>query len=303
MQTILGAGGIIGNELARILPTYTKTVRLAGRNPKPVLGDEDLVKCDLTDIETTMTAVENSDVVYLTAGLKYDYEVWKDTWPKIMTNAINACKRHRAKLVFFDNVYLYGRVDGWMNESTPVNPVSRKGEIRAKIAEQLLKEAASGNIKALIARSADFYGPGADSSVAKILVFDKLLNNKRASWLGNDETFHSFTYTPDAAKSTARLGNTPDAYNQVWHLPTHRNALTGAEFIEYSAGLVNADPDYRVIKKWMAKLAGIFDPLVKETVEMMYQYEYDYLFDSTKFETAFFKPVSYEDGIAGCLGK
>lgn len=303
MQTILGAGGIIGTELAKILPEYTKTIRLTGRNPKPVLGNEELFKCDLTDAEQTMNAVENSDVVYLTAGLEYNYEVWKDKWPKIMTNVLTACKRHRAKLVFFDNVYLYGRVEGWMRENTPVNPVSKKGEIRAEIAERLLNEAASGNIKALIARSADFYGPGAESSFVKMFVFDKLLHKKKAQWLGNDEVFHSFTYTPDAAKATALLGNTPDAYNQVWHLPTHRNALTGAEFIEYCAGLLDADPDYRVIKKWMAKIAGMFDPIVREIVEMMYQYEYDYLFDSTKFEDAFFKPCSYEEGIAMCLGK
>ncbi len=303
MQTILGAGGVIGTELAKILPEHTKTIRLAGRNPKHVLGSEELVKCDLTDASQTMNAVENSDVVYLTAGLEYNYDVWKEKWPKIMTNDLEACKRHRAKLVFFDNVYMYGRVEGWMKENTPVNPVSRKGEIRAKIAGQLLEEAASGNVRALIARSADFYGPGADSTFVKMLVFDKLINNKKASWLGSDEVFHSFTYTPDAARATALLGNTPDAYNQVWHLPTHRNALTGAEFIECAAGFVDADPDYRVIKRWMAKLAGLFDPLVKETVEMMYQYEHDYLFDSGKFENAFFKPVPYEAGIAKCMGK
>jgi nucleoside-diphosphate-sugar epimerase len=301
MQTILGAGGVIGRELAKTLPEYTDKVRLAGRNPHAVKGDEELIKCDLTDYEQTLSAVENSDVVYLTAGLEYKYDVWKDSWPKIMDNVIVSCRKHRAKLVFFDNVYLYGKVEGWMTEDTPVNPVSRKGVIRAEIADTLMKETSRGNLRALIARSADFYGPGADNTFLKMLVFDKLKAKEKASWLGNADVFHSFTYTPDAGKATALLGNTPDAYNQVWHLPTHRNAMSGHEFIEFTARLLDAEPKYRVITKWMARMAGLFNPLVKETVEMLYQYESDYLFDSTKFEKVFFKPTSYEEGIEKCV--
>ncbi|MDD5362724.1 MAG: NAD-dependent epimerase/dehydratase family protein [Ignavibacteria bacterium] len=301
MQTILGAGGVIGIELAKTLPEYTDKVRLAGRNPRAVNGDEELVKCDLTNYEQTLSAVEKSDIVYLTAGLEYKYDVWKEYWPKIMDNVIVSCRKHRAKLVFFDNVYMYGKVEGWMTENTPVNPVSRKGVIRAEIADALMKETTRGNLRALIARSADFYGPGAGNTFLKMLVFDKLKEKEKASWLGNAEVFHSFTYTPDAGKATALLGNTPDAYNQVWHLPTHRNAMSGHEVIEFAAHLLDAEPKYRVITKWMARMAGLFNPLVKEMVEMMYQYESDYLFDSTKFENVFFKPVSYEEGIEKCV--
>ncbi len=301
MQTVLGAGGVIGRELAVRLRQYTDKVRLAGRNPKHVTGDEELFKCDLTDKKLVIDAVDNSDVVYLTAGLKYDYKIWKDAWPKIIDNVIEACKTGNSKLVFFDNVYLYGKTDGWMTESTPANPVSKKGEIRAGISERILSESAAGNIKALIARSADFYGPDAGNSLLKLFVFDKLREKKTASWFGNDDVFHSFTYTPDAGKATALLGNTSEAYNQVWHLPTHKSALTGREYIKLAAEIMNTAPKYRVIKRWMTRLAGLIDPLAAETVEMMYQYEDDYLFDSSKFESEFFTPTTYTDGISECL--
>jgi len=301
MQTVLGAGGVIGKELAVRLRQYTDKIRLAGRNPKHVTGDEELVKCDLTDRELVIDAVDNSEIVYLTAGLKYDYKIWKVTWPKIIDNVIEACKIGNSKLVFFDNVYMYGKTDGWMTENTPANPVSKKGEIRARISERILSESASGNIKALIARSADFYGPDAGNSILKILVFDKLKEKNTASWFGNDDVFHSFTYTPDAGKATALLGNTPDAYNQVWHLPTHKSAMTGQEYVEFTAEKLNTSPKYRVIKKWMTRLAGLIDPLTAEIVEMMYQYENDYLFNSTKFENKFFAPVTYSEGISECL--
>jgi nucleoside-diphosphate-sugar epimerase len=116
--------------------------------------------------------------------------------------------------------------------------------------------------------------------------------------MGNVNAKHSFTYTPDAGKATAMLGNTPSAYNQVWHLPTDRNVLTGKEFMGLTAKAFKVKPDYMVLKKWMVRMAGVFNPIVKESIEMIYQNEFDYLFDSSKFEKAFgFKPTTYEAGI------
>lgn len=110
------------------------------------------------------------------------------------------------------------------------------------------------------------------------------------------------TFTPDAGKATALLGNTNTAYNQIWHLPTDKNALTGKEFIEIAAKEFGVKPDYVVLKKWMIQLVGTFVPVVKESIEMLYQNEYDYLFDSSKFEKAFnFVPTSYKDGIAATV--
>lgn len=298
MQTILGSGGVTGNELAKILPEHTDKIRLVSRNPLIVTGNEELVKADLTDEHQTADAIKGSDIVYLTAGLQYNIKTWQSLWPKIMDNVIKGCQKHNAKLVFFDNVYMYGKVNGAMTEETPYNPISKKGEVRARIAERLMDEVMKGNITALIARSADFYGPGALNTFIQPMVFEKLKNGKKASWLGRDDVLHSFTYTPDAGKATALLGNTSDAYNQIWHLPTHKDALTGKEFIEQVAGVCGVNPKYSVLTRRMMKMAGWFNAMAKESYEMMYQYEYEYLFDSTKFEKAFFHPVEYHDGIA-----
>jgi len=230
MQTILGANGVIGVELARALPKYTNKIRLVSRNPKKVNESDELFPADLLDAEKTSQAVEGSEIVYLTAGLTYNIKIWQVQWPLIMKNVIDACKKHNAKLVFFDNVYCYGRVNGWMTEDTPVNPLSKKGELRAKIAGMVLDEVKEGNLKALIARAADFYGPNTPLSFVNAMVFDNFKKGKKAQWLISDKFRHSFTYTPDAGKATAILGNTESAYNQVWHLPTDPNSLTGKEF-------------------------------------------------------------------------
>ena len=219
-----------------------------------------------------------------------------------MQNVIDACKTHKAKLVFFDNVYAYGLVRGWMKEDTLVNPLSKKGEVRAQIAQMIMSEVEHGHLDAIIARAADFYGPKTPLSFATVTVFHNLKKGKPAQWFIDANKKHSMTYTPDAGKATAILGNTNSAYNQIWHLPTDKNVLTGKEFIELAAKAFDVKPRYTVLKKWMIQIVGFFVPVVKESIEMLYQNEHDYLFDSTKFEKTFnFTPTSYQDGIAATV--
>ena len=299
MQTILGSSGIIGTELAKALTKYTDKVRLVSRNPKKVKVTDELFTADLNNKEQVLKAVEGSEVVYLTVGIPYKTKTWQQQWPVIMQNVIEACKTNKAKLVFFDNVYAYGLVRGWMKEDARVNPSSRKGEVRAKIAHMIMSEVEKGNLDAIVARAADFYGPNTPLSFVTATVFHNLKKGKKAQWFIDANKKHSMTYTPDAGKATAILGNTNSAYNQIWHLPTDKNALTGKEFIELSAKAFGTDPEYTVLKKWMLQMVGVFVPVVKESIEMLYQNEYDYLFDSTKFEKTFnFLPTSYQNGIA-----
>lgn len=298
MQTILGVG-TVGMELAKALTRYTNKVRLVGRSPKKVNDGDELFSADLTDLEQTMRAVENSEVVYLTVGLPYNTKVWQKQWPIVMRNVITACKKHNAKLVFFDNVYMYGKVDGWMTEETPIKPTSLKGRIRAQLVEMLLQEVRSGQLKALIARSADFYGPNTPTSALTVMVLENFKNGKKPQWMVNDRVKHSFTYVPDAARATALLGNTETAYNQVWHLPTDINALTGKELIELIAKDFGVEPKYTLLSKGMLRLVGFFVSVVKENMEMLYQNESEYLFDSGKFNKAFdFKITPYAEGLA-----
>ena len=132
MVTILGAGGAIGNELAKDLAARNEPFRLVSRNPKAVAGAAETLAADLSRLDDTVKAVSGCSVAFLVVGLKYDTKTWRELWPRIMRNAIEASKRANAKLVFFDNVYMYGKVDGPMTEETPFRPCSKKGEIRAR---------------------------------------------------------------------------------------------------------------------------------------------------------------------------
>lgn len=300
MQTILGSGGAIGIELAKALTRHTRDIRLVSRTPQRVNPTDHLFPADLTNPADVQEAVAGSDIVYLTAGLPYDTRVWQSTWPLIMKNVIDACKTHQAKLVFFDNMYMYDPdYLNPMTEETPIRPVSKKGVVRAQLVNMILKETESGALRAIIARSADFYGPSiANTSVLTENVFKNLANEKKANWLGSADCPHSFTYTPDAGKATALLGNTEDAFNHVWHLPTAPNPLTGREWIEAIAREMGVEPKLQAVPKYMARIVGLFVPIMKELAEMMYQYDRDYVFNSEKFEKRFdFVPTPYLEGI------
>jgi nucleoside-diphosphate-sugar epimerase len=275
-------------------------VRLVSRRPRKVNPGDQIFPANLTEPTETRAAVAGSEVVYLTVGLPYDTKVWERSWPTIMENVIEACKTHGAKLVFFDNVYMYDREHlGSMAEDTPLRPVSKKGVVRARLAERVLDAVAGGELQAIIARSADFYGPSiANTSILTEMVFKPFSNGKKANWLGSPTCRHSFTYTPDAAAATALLGNSAEAYNQVWHLPTAAEPPTGQEWIEAIAREMGVDPRYRVASKFLVRMMGLFVPIMREMVEMMYQYDRDYVFDSRKFEKRYdLKPTPYFEGI------
>ena len=302
MQAILGANGVIGRELSHCLQPYTDRIRQVSRSPRPVNATDDLFPADLLDARATASAVAGSSVSYLVAGLKNDHRVWRQQWPTVMRNTIDACKRHGSALVFFDNVYAYGQVDGVMTEDTPYNPCSRKGEVRARIATTFQDEVKRGELQGLIVRSADFYGPGAVQSLTHATVTTRLKAGKTPQWVGNPHAVHTFTYTRDAARTVALLGNTPSAYGQTWHALTSKEPMTGAEYVRLACELAGRPFKLQVPPRWLLSALGLFIPVVRESMEMLYQFERDYRFDSSKVERTFgLAATACQDGLQATL--
>ncbi|WP_428330172.1 NAD-dependent epimerase/dehydratase family protein [Mucilaginibacter sp.] len=298
MHTILGAGGAVANALTHELLNHNETIRLVSR--KPIVNAEKNItwqKADLLNYSELLDASKGSTVIYLTAGLVYDKNIWQQQWPVIMDNFIRLGKETSARLIFFDNVYMYGLVKGPMKEDTPYNPISAKGKIRAAIVTKLMDEVKAGSIRASVARGADFYGTDTMNSFFDMMVLNKYAKKEKAQWIGSPNKLHNFSYIPDMGKAMYLLGQTPGSDNQIWHMPTAA-PLTGKQFIEIAARVYNVEPKYFAINKMMLWLVGLFQKVVMGTVEMYYQYNHDYVFDSSKFIKAFnFKPTSYEDGI------
>lgn len=288
MQTILGSGGAIGIPLAKELSKYTNQIRLVSRNPKKVNENDELFPVNFHDFNQIEKAIVGSEVVYVVVGFEYNLKVWQTVWLKFMETVVKACKVNDTKLVFFDNVYMYDKTAiPFMTEASPINAPSKKGKVRQQIHEMIMTEVEKNSLNASIARSADFYGPDNKNSALNIMVVDNFLKGKKAQVFGDVNKIHTYTFTPDAGKATAILGNTPDAYNQVWHLPTTKEKLTNFEWIQLIANELKVEPKIQKVPVWMIKVLGLFIPVMKEFPEMLYQNEQDYIFDSTKFENRF----------------
>ncbi len=295
-QTILGAGGAIGIELANALSDYTSNIRVVSRHPKKVNQNDSLLAADLSKREDVFKAVEGSHITYVAIGFPYKTTTWKEKWTPFVQNVVDACLRYNSKLVFFDNVYAIGGNNvNHITENSPISPTSKKGEIRAEVDRIILENMEKNNLQVIIARSPDFFGGTArQTSVMMNLVYDNLIKDKKAQWFCNAKLVHSMGYVPELAKGTAMLGNTPDAYNQIWNLPTDPQRITGEEWINLFAKALGKENRFTVLPNWMVKGIGLFVPIMKELAEMNYQYDRDYYFDSSKFNNYFkFTPIEH----------
>lgn len=299
MQTILGAGGGAGTEITRELSNYTKDIRVVSRNPKKINDTDQLMKADLTDPKQLDEAVKGSEIVYVTIGFPYNIKVWRELWPKFMKNLIDTCSKYKTKIVFVDNMYMYNpKYLSDMTEETPANPISEKGKVRAEVANMLLDAVEKNKVEALIARAPDFYGPGIKGSLLYQSVYSNLVEDKNPQWIGRLDVIHNYIYIKDIGKAVPLLGNTPDAYNQVWHLPTTDKKLTNRQWIELMMNAMNKQKKIQVMPDWMISLVGIFIPVLKELKEVDYQIKQDYFFNSSKFNKRFnYTPILPEDGI------
>ncbi len=301
--TIIGAGGAIGAPLADELLKNGKPVRLLSRSGKTTPGAESRA-VDVFNLEALTEAIRGSKVAYLLVGLDYNTKIWQEKWPVVMQNTLKACAETKVPLIFFDNVYMYGPVKGKMTEETPYQPSSKKGVVRAQIATMLLDAVKRGEVTASIARSADFYGPWADEKgVFYQTVIKNYVEGKKPQWLGNPKMAHTMSYTLDCAKALVMLADDPSSFNQTWHLPSKNPPPIPIDLVQITAREMGVSyKGVQATPKWLIRILGLFIPILKEMVEMVYQNEDVYWFDSTKFEQKYgFQATSYEEGIRETL--
>lgn len=300
MHVILGANGIIGEELAKELRVnYTDKIKLVGRNPVKVNADDLLCKADLLNFDDVTRALVNCKIAYLTVGLPYKSKIWLKNWPIIMQNVIDGCKKHNCKLVYFDNTYAYPQNSKIQIENTLLTSEGKKGKAKKIAAEILLKAIKNKEIDAVICRAPEFYGPGKTKGITNTLIFEKIKANKKPKVFLNSTVLRTLIYTPDASKAMALIGNNADTYGQTWHLPCDDNRLTYKEIIEEISKQLGRTIQYDVLNVFVLKIAALFNANIKETQELLPRYSIDNIFDSTKFKNRFpdFKVTTYQEGI------
>jgi nucleoside-diphosphate-sugar epimerase len=287
ISTILGSG-VIGRMIARELYRQGRPHRVVDRHGRGSASTgAEAVAADVLDPAGLREAIAGSDVVYCAIGLPYSATVWEEQWPLAAASIIDACARTGSRLVFFDNVYAYGAVDGWMTEDTPYAATSRKGRVRMRVATEIMDAHRRGDIQACIARSADFYGPDRTPSMYMAMLVEPLLKGGTPRWIADPTVPHSLTYTPDAGRYTALLGMEESAYGQVWHLPTVRPPLSAEILAQEALRRLDRTGTVQVIPGFMRTILEWFIAPLRESKELSYQITQPYLFSSEKIERQF----------------
>lgn len=303
LHLILG-DGVVGCAVAQELARRDITHALASRAPPLAAAGTQASahrRVDALDRQALIAACADASHLVLTLGLPYVTRVWEQDWPRIAENAVAAARTHGLRLVMFDNVYPYGPapLQVPMREDHPQQPPARKGRVRKAVDERLLRAAQEDGLRVLIARSADFYGPGVRNSLLFGGAMERQLQGKPALWLGDPDRLHSYTYVPDAARGLVELALDEGAYDQTWHLPTMAPPPTPRALLQQSARLLGAPPTVRTMPLPLAAVLGLFVPVLREVHEMLYQQTHDYVFSSARFEGRYpgFRITPYAEGI------
>jgi len=299
--TVLGASGNVGKLVVSYLAEKAYNVRAVGRKlPKFTENGVTNHAVSYESQEELTKVCDGSQAVYILIGLEYKASIWQEEWPPLVDRIIEACEKSGGKLVFFDNVYSYGLVEGKMVEESPLNAQTKKGLVRKELVEKILKANNEGRIKAVIAKSADFYGPGITTSVVGDRFFDLIINKDTVEIFGNPKKIHNYTYVKDIPVALEKLASSDFTGNI--HLPTGP-AVTGYKYQELMEKLTGKKLKITNLGQNMAWFLGIFIPILRELYEMMYQNENDYNFDSHKIIKLFpdLKVTPYEEGFKETL--
>jgi len=300
IHVVFGASGPLGGAVVRELAAQGKRVRAVNRSGNATVPEGvEVVSGDATNPESTRRVCQGAAVVYHCMGAPY--ADWPTLFPPLMDGLIEGAAAAGAKLIFGDNLYLYGPVDGPLTEDLPHHATGPKGRTRAEVATTLLEAHQSGKVRAAIGRASDFYGPGVLLSTLGERVFRPVLAGKPASILGNLDAPHTYTFIDDFARALLTLGERDEALGRAWHVP-NTETLTTRQFLEQVFEEAGRPPKIRAAPGWMESVLGLFNPLIRELKETRYQRDQPFVVDHSAFDRAFgSRPTPLRDAIRQTL--
>jgi nucleoside-diphosphate-sugar epimerase len=284
VNVIFGTGPL-GLAVARRLASKGAQVRMVNRSGKADAPDgAEVVAADATDPASSRRACEGAEIVYHCATGPYGR--WAEFLPPLMSGIIDGAAAANAKLVYGDNLYAYGPVDGPLREDRPYRPVGPNTRARAEVATTLMNAHTAGKVRATIGRASDFYGPHVHQSKAGDLIFARALAGKPAQVLGDPGEPHTYTFIDDFAAGLVTLAQRDEALGQVWHIP-NAETVTTRRFVETVFAQAGRRARIRPAPKIAITLMALFSPPMAAVKETMYQSEFSWVVDDGKFVRAF----------------
>jgi nucleoside-diphosphate-sugar epimerase len=276
----------VGRAVLRSLLARGRTVRVASRSgvsdaPAGVTA----LAGDATDVAFTREACAGASVVY--NCLNAPYNKWPEQFPPLQAGVLEGAAAAGAKLIVMENVYMYGPTGGRpLTEDLPYNATTRKGEARARMAEQLMEEHRAGKVRVAIGRASDFFGPGVTESSLGDRVFPQAIAGKPVQVIGDPSLSHSYTYMEDIGRGLVTLGERDEALGRAWHLPTPP-AVSTQRIVEMIAEAAGSTPKVTRVPRLVLRGLGLVNPMVRELVEMLYEFEEPFIVDDSAFRATF----------------
>jgi len=284
VYVVVGAGPLglaVARELRR-REAPSRIVTRGGRTDAP--ADAEVVSVDVSDPDQARRAFDGASAVYQCAAGRYSK--WPELLPPLMDGVIEGASAVGARVIYGDNLYAYGRVQGPLVEDLPYRPVGANGRTRARVAEALMEAHRDGKVRAAIGRGSDFFGPHAFNSTVGERVFARMLAAKPAQVLGNPDVPHTVTYIDDFARALVTLGSRDEALGEVWHVPS-AETVSIRRFVGMIAEQTGRPARLNVTPSWLLAIGGVFNPDVRALREVVYQSQDPWVVDHSKFERAF----------------
>jgi len=257
----------------------------SGKIDKTLPKKVEIHVCDATQPDEVAKVCKDVDAVYFCAMPPYTN--WPDLFPPLVVGFLKGVAKTKAKIIFGDNLYLYGSTQGTrISEIVAHDATGHKGRTREFVARQFMAAHEREENQVTIGRASDFYGPQTLNAVLGEMFFKPAFASKTVNLLGDIDLPHTFSYIKDFARGLVILGSNESAFGEVWHTP-NAPTISTREMVKMIESELNMDVKIRAAGKTMISLLGYFNPMIKETKEMMYTWEAPYVVDHTKFEAAF----------------
>jgi len=284
LHVIVGAG-VIGSTTARQLADAGERVRIITRSGGgPEHPAIERVAADATDADRLTELTRTAATIYNCASPLYHQ--WTERWPPLATAMLTAAERTGAGYVLTCNLYGYGKVDGSMTEGLPMNPMTVKGGVRARMWHEALAAHAAGKVRVTEVRASDFVGRDARSVFGQ-MVAPKVVAGKAALVPVPLDVPHSWTYTGDVARTLIAAGRDDRSWGRAWHAPTNPPGTIRELSVRLARLAGVAEPKLRRMPYPVVWMGGLFDPIAKEFREMAYQFDKPFILDSSLSEKTF----------------
>ena len=302
LVTVFGYGATGAATIDRLVSRGTPVRLVQRKRPAGLPASVDFMACDVLKLDDVKRAMSGVSQVVVAIGFEYLTPVWRSAWPKAMANLLSAAEAANTRVVFIDNMYMYGPQDVALHEDLPLADYGRKPAVRAHVTRMWQQAAREGRVRWAALRAPDFYGPGVRNSHMGDSGLARVAQGKAAQVLMAPEMPHAFAYVPDIARAVVTLLDAPDdAFNQTWHVPCAK-AKSPREMLQMGADAAGVKLKMMVMPPLMLRLLGVFAPMVRETIEMRFTWNRPYHVDATKFARRFWSDATpLEVGIPAAM--